>query len=126
VKVLVDVSAGVAVADAIRSLVPDTAFVRDKDPTLPDDAILSWAVIEQRLVVTMDKDFGELVSGPDYPTRACCYSVSMPPGHKKTPESQPPFSPIMPRNCRAASPFIVTVGCASVNRPNLPFASTVR
>jgi predicted nuclease of predicted toxin-antitoxin system len=60
-KVLVDVSAGKPVADLIRSLGHDTAFVRDRDPTMPDVDILAWAVAEGRLVVTMDKDFGNLV-----------------------------------------------------------------
>jgi predicted nuclease of predicted toxin-antitoxin system len=61
VNILVDVSAGQAVADAIRHLGHDTQFVRDRDPKMPDTNILTWAVGEQRLVVTMDKDFGELV-----------------------------------------------------------------
>lgn len=60
-NVLIDVSAGQAIADAIRALGHDAAFVSDRDPTLPDPDILAWAVAEQRLVVTMDKDFGELV-----------------------------------------------------------------
>lgn len=60
-NVLVDVSAGQTVADLIRSLGHDTAFVRDRDPSMPDVDILAWAVAEDRLVVTMDKDFGELV-----------------------------------------------------------------
>jgi predicted nuclease of predicted toxin-antitoxin system len=61
VNVLVDVSAGQTLADLIRSLGHDTAFVRDRDPSMPDADILAWAVAEGRLVVTMDKDFGELV-----------------------------------------------------------------
>ena len=61
VNVLVDVSTGQAVADAIRGLGHDTLFVRDRDPSMPDADILAWAVAEQRLVVTMDKDFGELI-----------------------------------------------------------------
>ena len=60
-NILVDVSAGRAIADLIRSLGHDTAFVRDRDPAMPDADILSWAVAEGRLVVTMDKDFRELV-----------------------------------------------------------------
>jgi predicted nuclease of predicted toxin-antitoxin system len=39
----------------------DVACVRDRDPRMADSDVLSWAVAEQRLVVTMDKDFGELV-----------------------------------------------------------------
>src|SRR5262245_15083628 len=61
VNILVDVSAGNAIADLLRSLGHDTAFVRDRDPTISDADILAWALAENRLVVTMDKDFGELV-----------------------------------------------------------------
>ncbi len=52
-RLLVDVSAGQAVTGCLRRL--------GHDPTMEDVDILSWAVAEQRLVVTMDKDFGELV-----------------------------------------------------------------
>jgi len=61
VNILVDVSAGRAIADALLALGHDVAFVSDRDPKMPDTDILTWAVAEQRLVVTMDKDFGELV-----------------------------------------------------------------
>jgi predicted nuclease of predicted toxin-antitoxin system len=61
VKILVDVSAGQAVADALTALGHEVAFVRDRNAAMPDTEILAWAVSERRLVVTMDKDFGELV-----------------------------------------------------------------
>ena len=48
-------------ADALRALGLDTVFVRDRVPMLSDEDILMWAVADGRLVVTMDKDFGELV-----------------------------------------------------------------
>ncbi len=35
--------------------------VRDLNPGMTDSAILALAVQEQRLVITMDKDFGEMV-----------------------------------------------------------------
>lgn len=60
-NVLVDVSAGRAVADTLTALGHDVVSVRDRDPKMIDADILTWAVAEQRLVVTMDKDFGELV-----------------------------------------------------------------
>ena len=60
-KVLIDVSAGEAVAAALRGLGHDVATVRDRDPRLPDIDILAWAFADTRVVVTMDKDFGELV-----------------------------------------------------------------
>lgn len=60
-KILVDVSAGRAISDLLVAMGHDTEYVRDRDARMPDDEILAWAVSEQRLVVTMDKDFGELV-----------------------------------------------------------------
>lgn len=60
-KVLIDVSAGQVVADAVRALGHDVQAVWDVDPRMADADILAWAVREGRLVVTMDKDFGELV-----------------------------------------------------------------
>ena len=38
----------------------DTVAVRDLNPRMTDAAILALAVQEQRLVITMDKDFGEM------------------------------------------------------------------
>jgi predicted nuclease of predicted toxin-antitoxin system len=61
VNILVDVSAGRAIAVAVRALGHDVALVSDRDAKLPDEDIQSWAVSEQRLVIPMDKDFGELV-----------------------------------------------------------------
>lgn len=49
------------IATAIRSLGYDTEDVRDRDATMPDVDILAWAIAEHRFIVTMDKDFGELV-----------------------------------------------------------------
>jgi predicted nuclease of predicted toxin-antitoxin system len=60
-KLLIDVSAGHAVAEALRNQGHDVLAVRDRDPTMPDIDILAWAVADDRLVVTFDKDFGELV-----------------------------------------------------------------
>ena len=37
----------------------DVLHVRDVDPRMADIDILAWAVCESRLVVSMDKDFGE-------------------------------------------------------------------
>jgi predicted nuclease of predicted toxin-antitoxin system len=71
-NVLVDVSAGQAVGEAIRQLGHQVAAVRDRDPTMPDVDILAWAVTEGRLIVTMDKDFGELVYRSGRPHAGSC------------------------------------------------------
>ena len=60
-RFLVDAGVGTAVVKSLRSAGHDTSSVRDRDPRLPDDEVLAWALAEQRIVVTMDKDFGELV-----------------------------------------------------------------
>jgi len=41
--------------------------VRDINPRMNDDEILKIAVAENRMVVTMDKDFGELVYNSGLP-----------------------------------------------------------
>jgi len=61
VKLLADVGVGKAVEDWLRAQGHDVLAVRDLDPRLPDEEILEQAVREHRLILTMDKDFGELV-----------------------------------------------------------------
>ena len=60
-KFLVDVGVGKAVEDSLRSHGYDMKAVRDIDPSAKDCDILDSAVSEGRMVITMDKDFGELV-----------------------------------------------------------------
>ena len=60
-KVIVDVGTGKAVEDWLRGAGYETTAVRDIDPRMRDVDILALAVSEQRLLVTMDKDFGDLV-----------------------------------------------------------------
>lgn len=45
----------------------DIKSVRNIDPKMTDEEILKIAVLDDRLVITMDKDFGELV----YNSRLC-------------------------------------------------------
>lgn len=56
-----DAGAGAVVERLLQHLGHDVLSVRHLDPTMPDGEILERAAIENRLVVTMDKDFGELV-----------------------------------------------------------------
>jgi predicted nuclease of predicted toxin-antitoxin system len=49
--------AGVA---ALRSAGHDVVWVREAAPGAKDPDILAWAVREQRVLLTFDKDFGEL------------------------------------------------------------------
>ena len=59
--ILVDVSVGDAVTRALRQAGHDVASVTEIDARMSDSTILQRAMTEQRLVLTMDKDFGELV-----------------------------------------------------------------
>lgn len=45
----------------LRSLGHDTRSVYDENPGLADDEVLRWAEREERVLITNDKDFGELV-----------------------------------------------------------------
>jgi predicted nuclease of predicted toxin-antitoxin system len=60
-RFLVDVGVGVVVESRLRAGGHDVRAVRDLDPRMKDDEILALAVREARTVLTMDKDFGELV-----------------------------------------------------------------
>lgn len=59
-KWLIDVCAGVSLADWLGSVGEDACSVRDRSATMDDDDILAWAHAEDRVVVTIDKDFGRL------------------------------------------------------------------
>jgi len=60
-KFLVDVGIGKKVEAYLKSQGYDTKTVRDIDSRMEDKEIIQKAVSENRMVVTMDKDFGELV-----------------------------------------------------------------
>ena len=60
-KFLVDVGVGKAVESYLTEKGFDVVSVRNLDPSMPDKDILLNAVDQNRLVITMDKDFGELV-----------------------------------------------------------------
>lgn len=59
-RFLVDVCAGRSVAEWLEKEGYDTSFVRDRDPSMADEAILEWAYSEERVLITLDKDFGYL------------------------------------------------------------------
>ena len=49
--------------DALRSAGHDVAWVRVDAPGSPDEAVLARAAAEHRLLITFDKDFGDLDFG---------------------------------------------------------------
>ncbi|HSE83383.1 MAG TPA: DUF5615 family PIN-like protein [Thermodesulfobacteriota bacterium] len=60
-KFLVDVGVGKKVEQWLQKRGYDIRAVRDIDPSMEDRDIFNMAVTEARMVITMDKDFGELV-----------------------------------------------------------------
>jgi predicted nuclease of predicted toxin-antitoxin system len=60
-KFLIDVGVSKKVEKWFLNRGYDIKSVRDIDPRMPDKEVLKIAVSEKRMVVTMDKDFGELV-----------------------------------------------------------------
>jgi uncharacterized protein with PIN domain len=60
-KFLVDRCAGRRIADWLRTAGHDVKESRELGSDPGDDALLALAEKEERIVVTMDKDFGDLV-----------------------------------------------------------------
>ncbi|MFH0726344.1 MAG: DUF5615 family PIN-like protein [Pseudomonadota bacterium] len=60
-RFFVDVGVGKGIEKYLREEGYDTKAVRDIDPRMEDAEIIHTAVSENRIVITMDKDFGELV-----------------------------------------------------------------
>ena len=60
-KFFIDVGVGTKVDKWLRENGHDVISVRDIDSRAKDQDILQLAVREGRMVITMDKDFGELV-----------------------------------------------------------------
>jgi predicted nuclease of predicted toxin-antitoxin system len=60
-RFLVDVGVGKGIEKYLMEEGHDTKAVRDIDPRMEDEEIVRVAVEENRMIVTMDKDFGELV-----------------------------------------------------------------
>jgi predicted nuclease of predicted toxin-antitoxin system len=59
-RFLIDVNVGTAVVDSLRTSDHDVVFAGDLDRCMSDTDILTLAHSEQRIVVTLDNDFGEL------------------------------------------------------------------
>jgi len=60
-RFLVDLGVGKGIERYLREEGYDTKAVRDIDPRMEDEEIIRTAVTENRMIITMDKDFGELV-----------------------------------------------------------------
>lgn len=60
-KFLVDLCAGHRLAEWLKQRGHDVLESREKSALLADRAILEWATAESRILVTIDKDFGEFI-----------------------------------------------------------------
>ena len=68
IRFIVDMGVSKKVEEWLSTNDYDIKAIRDFDPRMKDRDILKLAVTEKRMVITMDKDFGELVfnSGLDH------------------------------------------------------------
>jgi predicted nuclease of predicted toxin-antitoxin system len=61
IKFLIDVGVGKKVEDFLSNEGFNVKAVRDINSKMKDKEVLDLAVFENRMIITMDKDFGELV-----------------------------------------------------------------
>lgn len=60
-KFLIDRCAGVKLAQWLRTRGHDVLYAGERDPDPGDEELLAQAVADNRVLVTLDKDFGVLV-----------------------------------------------------------------
>ena len=60
-KFLIDVNASGTVSEWLSAQSHDVAKVADRNPRMSDEEILRWASSEDRIIVTTDKDFEEMI-----------------------------------------------------------------
>lgn len=60
-KFLIDVNASRTLGQWLTELGYDVAFVRDCNPEMKDEEILKWAVEKNRIIVTTDNDFEQMI-----------------------------------------------------------------
>lgn len=60
-RFLADESCDFAVVRALRNAGHDVTAISEMRPGLPDDAVIAIAETERRIVLTEDRDFGQLV-----------------------------------------------------------------
>jgi len=64
-RILADENFPGTAVNELRKRGHNVVWVRTAKPGIEDRAILEWAQTENRLLVTLDKDFGELAFGRD-------------------------------------------------------------
>jgi len=77
-KFLIDVNASGALANWLIEQRHDVAKVADKNPKMSDERILRWALLEDRIIVTTDKDFEEMIWRQKKPHRGILRLENLP------------------------------------------------
>ncbi|AFZ37837.1 hypothetical protein Sta7437_4368 [Stanieria cyanosphaera PCC 7437] len=60
-KFLIDVNASRSLGNWLVNKGYDIAYVSDVNPQMKDETILEWAIREQRVIVTTDNDFEQMI-----------------------------------------------------------------
>lgn len=66
-RVLANENVPAALVERLRSAGHDVAWVRERSPGIADPRVIEWAILEQRVLLTFDKDFGELAFARSLP-----------------------------------------------------------
>jgi predicted nuclease of predicted toxin-antitoxin system len=75
-RFLADESIEKPVVDELRRSGHDVLSIQERSPGVDDDTVLQLAVNDNRILITSDKDFGELISsGSSGSARESCCSA---------------------------------------------------
>ena len=66
-RFLIDRCAGYRLAQWLKDQGHDVTEARERDPDPGDRALLEWAASEERILITLDKDFGEFIFTEQFP-----------------------------------------------------------
>jgi predicted nuclease of predicted toxin-antitoxin system len=86
-RLLADENFPGAAVDALRDAGQEVVWVRTASPGTSDVEVLAWAAREGRVLLTFDKDFGEIARSADLPATfgVVLFRIVMPPadiGHR--------------------------------------------
>lgn len=65
--------------EALRGAGHDVAWIVERAPSVADEDVLTLAIKEARILLTFDKDFGELAFGRGLPTDCGVVLLRLPP-----------------------------------------------
>jgi predicted nuclease of predicted toxin-antitoxin system len=77
-RLLADENFPAAAVRALDAAGADIASVRGAAPGLSDSEVLAWAVREERVLITFDKDFGELAKASALPVTSGVILLRLP------------------------------------------------